>query len=235
MYPGLFIVFEGIDGSGKSTQAETLFNRLRNEEYDVILTREPGGSPGAMELRRLLVENNSYDWDGMTELLLFTAARRNHVEQVIRPHLRKGGIVICDRYVGSTFAYQQAAARGVTEEQIAIITNSAIDLAPDLTIRLKVTPRVGLERSLARRGVESRFEDRGFEFLNAVNDYYNGIYCKSSPVAQLCPALGTRYLQLYTTDRAGRTEAENMHDISMQIYLSVLGMLTLPNIISMSK
>ena len=232
---GAFIVFEGIDGSGKSTQAKHLHARLLNDGYDAILTREPGGTTGALEIRRLLVENNDYNWDAMSELLLFTAARRNHVEQVIRPHLEKGGIVICDRYVGSTFAYQQAAGSGVSAANIVTITNQAITLGPDLTIHLDVTAELGLARSCARKGIESRFEDRGLKFLSSVREQYYDLYRRNLSLIKSCPALGKRLLILHTPDRIGRTEAENVHDTSMQIYRSVLGLTALTNMISLSE
>ncbi|MGA1234044.1 MAG: dTMP kinase, partial [Lutimaribacter sp.] len=103
---GLFISFEGIDGSGKSTQARLLAQTLRTRGLDVVLTREPGGSPGAEEIRALVLEGPPDRWSAETELLLFTAARRDHLERTIRPALAAGQIVICDRFADSTRMYQ---------------------------------------------------------------------------------------------------------------------------------
>ena len=98
----MFITFEGIDGSGKSTQARLLADTLRAEGHAVVLTREPGGSPGAEEIRRLVLEGDPDRWSAQTEILLFTAARRDHLERTIEPALARGEIVISDRFADST-------------------------------------------------------------------------------------------------------------------------------------
>ena len=103
---GLFISFEGIDGSGKSTQARLLAERLRAKGREVVLTREPGGSPGAEEIRALVLQGDPDRWSAETELLLFTAARRDHLERTIAPALARGATVICDRFADSTRVYQ---------------------------------------------------------------------------------------------------------------------------------
>ncbi|MEL7093356.1 MAG: dTMP kinase, partial [Pseudomonadota bacterium] len=103
---GAFISFEGIDGSGKSTQARLLADHLRAKGYDVVLTREPGGSAGAEEIRALVLQGDPDRWSAHTELLLFTAARRDHLERLILPSLAAGKIVICDRFADSTRLYQ---------------------------------------------------------------------------------------------------------------------------------
>ena len=97
-----FISFEGIDGSGKTTQLELLAEQLRTEGHQVLLTREPGGSPGAEEIRTLVLQGNPDRWSAETELLLFTAARRDHLERTILPALAAGKIVLCDRFADST-------------------------------------------------------------------------------------------------------------------------------------
>ena len=102
---GLFISFEGIDGSGKSTQVARLADHLRAQGRDVVLTREPGGSTGAEEIRALVLQGDPDRWSAETELLLFTAARRDHLERLIRPALAEGKIVICDRFADSTRMY----------------------------------------------------------------------------------------------------------------------------------
>lgn len=105
----MFITFEGIDGSGKSTQARLLSERLKSHGRDVVLTREPGGAPGAEDIRKLLVEGDPGRWSAETEILLFTAARRDHLERTIRPALERGAVVISDRFADSTRVYQGAA------------------------------------------------------------------------------------------------------------------------------
>jgi dTMP kinase len=105
-YPGRFITFEGIDGSGKSTQTKLLATRLQDEGFDIILTREPGGSKGAEEIRDLVLQGATDRWSAETEILLFTAARRDHIERTILPALAQGKIVICDRFADSTRMYQ---------------------------------------------------------------------------------------------------------------------------------
>ena len=114
MASGLFITFEGIDGSGKSTQARLLDSELRRLGRDVVLTREPGGSPGAEQIRSLVLEGEPDRWSAETEILLFTAARRDHLEKVIEPALTAGQIVICDRFADSTRLYQGISPRGST-------------------------------------------------------------------------------------------------------------------------
>ena len=109
---GLFLTLEGIDGSGKTTQGRLLAERLRGQGREVVLTREPGGSPGAEEIRRLVLEGAADRWSAETEILLFTAARRDHVEKTIRPALDRGAVVICDRFADSTRIFQ-GITRGV--------------------------------------------------------------------------------------------------------------------------
>lgn len=157
---GLFITFEGIDGSGKSTQARLLHQALSEAGRDVILTREPGGSPGAEEIRSLVLEGDPDRWSAETEILLFTAARRDHLERVINPALNKGQIVICDRFADSTRMYQglsRGDLRGLVDELHTLM----IAREPDLTILIDMDPSLGLNRALSRQGTEERFEDFG--------------------------------------------------------------------------
>lgn len=157
---GLFISFEGIDGSGKSTQARLLAETLRGEGYEVVLTREPGGSPGAEEIRRLVLEGEADRWSAETELLLFTAARRDHLERTIRPALARGALVICDRYVDSTRVYQ-GVTRGDLRSAVDALHALMIGQDPDLTLLIDIDPAEGLARAKARAGGEQRFEDMG--------------------------------------------------------------------------
>jgi dTMP kinase len=157
---GLFITFEGIDGSGKSTQARLLAEHLRAEGRDVVLTREPGGSPGAEEIRRLVLEGDPERWSAETEILLFTAARRDHLEKTIAPALEAGQVVICDRFADSTRIYQgitRGDLRGLVDDLHAMM----IGREPDLTFVIDMDPALGLSRAKGRNGTEERFEDFG--------------------------------------------------------------------------
>jgi dTMP kinase len=158
-----FITFEGIDGSGKSTQVRRLADALPN----AILTREPGGSTGAEEIRRLLVEGEPDRWSAETELLLFTAARRDHLEKTIRPALERGTTVISDRFADSTRVYQ-GATRGDLRSKVDALHSLMIEREPDLTILIDMDPKTALERGLARSSGEDRFEDMGLEFQQAL-------------------------------------------------------------------
>ena len=157
---GLFITFEGIDGSGKSTQSRMLADALRSDGHTVVQTREPGGSPGAEEIRSLVLEGDPDRWSAETEILLFTAARRDHLERVINPALERGEIVICDRFADSTRMYQ-GLSRGDLRGIVDQLHDLMIDREPDLTILIDMDPSVGLGRALSRKGTEERFEDFG--------------------------------------------------------------------------
>ncbi|WP_299703608.1 dTMP kinase [uncultured Tateyamaria sp.] len=157
---GHFITFEGIDGSGKSTQARMLADRLRDEGHDVVLTREPGGSPGAEEIRALVLQGDPDRWSAETELLLFTAARRDHMERLIQPAIDAGQIVICDRFADSTRMYQ-GLSRGDLRSKVDVLHDLMIAREPDLTILIDMDPAQGLARAKGRQGVEERFEDFG--------------------------------------------------------------------------
>ncbi len=156
----MFISFEGIDGSGKSTQARLLAETLQAEGRDVLLTREPGGSPGAEEIRRLVLEGPPDRWSAETEILLFTAARRDHLERTIGPALAAGRVVICDRFADSTRMYQ-GLTRGDLRGTVDTLHAMMIGIEPDLTFLIDIDPTEGLGRALARKGHEERFEDFG--------------------------------------------------------------------------
>ncbi|WP_417526201.1 dTMP kinase [Marinovum sp.] len=156
----MFISFEGIDGSGKSTQARLLAEHLRGQGREVVLTREPGGSPGAEEIRALVLQGDPDRWSAETEILLFTAARRDHLERTILPALEAGKVVICDRFADSTRMYQglsRGDLRGIVDQLHALM----IAREPDLTILIDMDPALGLARAKGRGGVEERFEDFG--------------------------------------------------------------------------
>lgn len=159
----MFITFEGIDGSGKSTQARLLAGKLEQQGHRVVLTREPGGSPGAEEIRRLLVEGDPDRWSAETEILLFTAARRDHLERRIEPALDAGAVVISDRFADSTRVYQ-GATRGDLRAMVDALHAQMIAREPDLTLIIDMDPDAALERGLARSSGEDRFEEFGAEF-----------------------------------------------------------------------
>lgn len=160
---GRFISFEGIDGSGKSTQARRLAETLRAAGHDVVLTREPGGSPGAEDIRRLVLEGATDRWSAETEILLFTAARRDHLEKTITPALDRGATVITDRFADSTRIFQ-GITRGDLTATVDQLHQLMIGREPDLTLLIDIDPAEGLRRATARAGTEMRFEDMGLAF-----------------------------------------------------------------------
>jgi len=159
---GLFLTFEGIDGSGKSTQCRLLAEALQAQGRDVVLTREPGGSKGAEEIRSLVLEGDPDRWSAETELLLFTAARRDHLERTIEPALAAGKVVICDRFADSTRMYQ-GLSRGNLRAAVDQLHQLMITREPDLTLLIDMDPEVGLSRAKGRQTAEERFEDFGIE------------------------------------------------------------------------
>lgn len=164
-----FITFEGIDGSGKSTQARLLHETLVAEGMPAVLTREPGGSAGADEIRRLVLEGAPDRWSAETEILLFTAARRDHLERLIAPSLAGGQWVICDRFVDSTRMYQ-GLSRGNLREKVDALHDLMIGREPDLTFLIDMDPATGLARARGRRGHEERFEDFGEDLQRRMRD-----------------------------------------------------------------
>ena len=169
MTQGALLTFEGIDGSGKSTQAKRLAEALRSLGREVVLTREPGGSPGAEAIRRLLVEGDPDRWSAETEILLFTAARRDHLERTIQPAMERGAVVVSDRFADSTRVYQ-GAARGDLRALVDELHARMIGIEPDLTFVIDMDPSVALARGLARRSGEDRFEDMGEVFQHRLRE-----------------------------------------------------------------
>ncbi|HUO92713.1 MAG TPA: dTMP kinase [Rhizomicrobium sp.] len=169
---GRFITFEGGEGAGKSTQVKALAARLAAAGLDVVTTREPGGSPGAEDIRRLLVEGEPGRWDVLSETLMIFAARADHVARTIKPALKRGATVICDRFTDSTYAYQ-GAGRGLPRETIRRIESIAIpDMKPGLTLVLDVPVEEGLKRAGARRGSETRFESFDVAFHERLREAF---------------------------------------------------------------
>jgi dTMP kinase len=161
---GRFITFEGGEGAGKSTQLKRLAARLQVDGLEVVATREPGGSPGAESIRELVLKGNADRWSPVTETLLMYAARRDHVERVIRPALARGAWVVCDRFADSTRAYQGAAG-GTDPGLIAALETYILEgTRPDLTLIFDLPVEVGLERAHVRAGSEMRFESKGQPF-----------------------------------------------------------------------
>jgi len=172
---GRFITFEGGEGAGKSTQVQRLAARLKADGRDVVTTREPGGSPGAESIRDLVLKGAADRWSPLTETLLMYAARRDHVERVIRPALARGAWVICDRFADSTRAYQGAAG-GVDPTFISALETYILETTrPDLTLVFDLPAEVGLERAHARAGAEMRFESKGMVFHERLREGFREI------------------------------------------------------------
>lgn len=163
MTQGIFISFEGGEGAGKSTQIRRLADRLGAAGYEVLVTREPGGSPGGEAIRELLVNGSADRWSPVTESLLMYAARRDHIERVIRPALAQGKVVLCDRYADSTRAYQGAGGDAPASLITALEDHVLGDTVPALTLILDLPAEVGLKRAEARGGA-ARFESKGLAF-----------------------------------------------------------------------
>lgn len=169
MSNGLFISFEGIDGSGKSTQARMLVDTLRRLGHDVIHTREPGGSVGAEEIRALVLQGDPDRWSAETEIMLFTAARRDHLEKTILPAIEAGKIVVCDRFADSTRMYQ-GISRGDLRATVDTLHDLMIGREPDMTVLIDMDPAAGLARAKSRNTVEERFEDFGVDLQQKMRE-----------------------------------------------------------------
>ena len=167
---GCFVTFEGGEGGGKSTNLRMLARALRAAGHSVLTTREPGGSDGAEELRRLLVEGPTDRWDAVSEALLHYAARRYHVLRLIRPALERGAWVIADRFIDSTMAYQ-GYGHGLGREKIEALQSLAIGLLkPDLTLILDLPVEAGLARAGSRGDNETRYERMANGFHQRLRD-----------------------------------------------------------------
>lgn len=164
---GALISIEGPDGAGKSTQIRLLASALREAGHEVVETREPGGSEGAEEIRRLLVEGAPGRWSAETEMLLFTAARRDHLERVIEPALARGAFVVTDRFADSTRAYQGVGG-SARRETVDALHRLMIGREPDLTLMLDIAPETALARSSGPARGEDRFELKGLAFQTAL-------------------------------------------------------------------
>ncbi|MCH8187479.1 MAG: dTMP kinase [Proteobacteria bacterium] len=160
MSRGKFITIEGGEGAGKSTQVARLCARLRDRGLEVVATREPGGSEAALEVRRLLVEGAVDRWDPLSELLLHSAARREHLVATVRPALEAGKWVVSDRFADSTMAYQ-GYGHGLGRAAVESVTGLVVgETKPDLTIILDLPVEAGLARAQARKDAKGSKEDR---------------------------------------------------------------------------
>ncbi|WOI10465.1 dTMP kinase [Thalassospira lucentensis] len=212
--PGLFISFEGGEGSGKTTQIRRLESWFRQRGREVVVTREPGGSPGAEEIRNLLLTGDPGRWDAVTEALLMFASRRDHVERTIRPALAEGKVVLCDRFADSSVAYQ-GFGHGLGAEFISNLWQIAIDgFKPDLTLIFDLSVEVGLERAGARfaniSAAEDRFERMGTEFHQRLRNGFIEIARKNPERCEIIDANGDidlvceRMISVVSTRLSGR-------------------------------
>lgn len=192
---GLFITFEGLEGAGKTTQAERLQEHLEREGYPVLLTREPGGTVIGESLRELLADVRFEEMDPLTEVFLFAAARRQHVEQVIRPRLQEGTVVLCDRFADATLAYQ-GYGRGVHLTQIREIQSMCLwGLQPDLTFYLDLEAHQSRARCRARylgdESLADRLERSDPAFFERVREGYMDLARDESGRIRCLDAMGS--------------------------------------------
>lgn len=191
---GRFISLEGGEGAGKSTQAKRLAAKLAERGIETVLTREPGGTPGAEAIRNLLVSGDTGRWDGLTETLLHFAARREHVEKTVRPALARGAWVITDRFADSTMAYQGYAG-GVGREAVDKLYMLVLgDFRPDLTLILDLPVELGLGRARSRMqgqaGAEDRYERMGEAFHQSLRNAFHDIAAREPQRCRIIDARG---------------------------------------------
>ena len=187
---GSFITLEGGEGAGKSTQMDRLADALRAAGRDVVATREPGGAPGAEEIRKILVNGKVDRWSPLSELLLFVAARREHVDRTIEPALSRGAWVMCDRFSDSTMAYQ-GYGRGLIDECEVLQRMTLGAFRPDLTLILDLPVELGLERARARSGQAKRYEQMGLDFHRRVREGFLQIARREPARCRVIDARGT--------------------------------------------
>lgn len=180
----MFITFEGPDGSGKSTVIKKVYEKLINDGYPIILTREPGGTPIAEKIRNVILDNDNTALDARTEALLYAASRRQHLVEKIRPALKEGKIVLCDRFLDSSLAYQGGGRHLGIENVLNVNLFATENTYPDLTLFFNISPEEGLKRvSADKKRVADRLdnENENFHhdvynaFLKVVNDNKNRI------------------------------------------------------------
>ena len=196
---GLFITFEGGEGTGKSTQSKLLYDSLVNNKFDVILTREPGGNKESEEIRNILIRGKVNKWDPLTESLLHNAARREHIKKVIKPALLSNKIVICDRYTDSTLAYQ-GIGQGVKIEFLNMLTNEITEnITPNITFIFDLDINISLERAQIRdKNNKNRYEMFDEDFHKKVRAYFQSL-----------PKINKRYILI--------DASKNIKEINLEI------------------
>ena len=174
----MFISFEGIEGSGKTTQIQGVYDCLRQKGHDVIVTREPGGSNIGRQIRSILLDSKNKGLNSLSELLLYMADRAQHLDEIVKPGLSSGKVILCDRYYDATIAYQ-GYARGLDIDLITQLHGIAFaDYKPDMTFLLDLPPETGLGRAWRqiengqRAGTETRFEEEALDFHRRVREGY---------------------------------------------------------------
>jgi dTMP kinase len=168
---GKFITFEGTDGSGKTTQIKLLEEYLKNKGYEVVLSREPGGTKVSELIRELILDPANTEIAPLTEMILYAASRAQHIAQIIKPSIEAGKIVICDRFVDSSYAYQ-GFGRGIDLRLIADVNRVAIDgISPDITFFLDIDPETAIKRRIIATGAD-RIEQEKLDFHKRVYDGY---------------------------------------------------------------
>ena len=177
---GRFISFEGGEGAGKTTLIQSVASYLNEQGHEVICTREPGGTKAAEQIRELLVTGDKDRWDAISETALFLVARRTHVEELIKPALDQGKIVLCDRFLDSTLVYQ-GIAKGLGIEYVSKLNALIVkNILPELTFLLDIDPSEGLKRVSGRTSNEDRFEAHGLAFHKQIREGFLEL-AKQSP------------------------------------------------------
>ncbi len=177
---GFFISFEGGEGAGKSTQIDLLKKDLINKQFNVVSTREPGGTKEAEELRKFLVTGDKKAWDPCSETLIFNAIRREHINKIILPAIENGTVVLCDRFIDSTIVYQGLVGEVSEKDLLELHTKYCYNLYPDITFFLDLSPEKGLKRALKRQNAfENRFENFGLNYHQKILNGFNTLQKKN--------------------------------------------------------
>lgn len=166
------ITFEGGEGTGKSTHIKLLYKSIYKVTKNVVLTREPGGTKFSERIRKILVNKSDYDFDPLTALLLINAARNDHIKKIIKPEIKKKKIILCDRYIDSTYAYQ-IIGEGLQKENFDYLNKIVVNkVIPKITYLIDLDPKIGVQRSLKNKNQEIRFEKFGIRFHNKVRNAF---------------------------------------------------------------